>query len=104
MNTILVTGYFILLYINIVGALRCNYCSKVKTDNTCQYKETICNTGVMNYCYTKIVSAAFSIKKVSRGCSSVCRSISAKKKMFQKQMLCCIKDRCNNHTIWPKEK
>ncbi|XP_067326704.1 three-finger toxin 3FTx-Oxy6-like [Anolis sagrei] len=104
MNTILVTGYFILLYINIVGTLLCYHCSNVKTDNACQYKETTCNTKAINFCYTEIVSQGFSIKKVRRGCSSVCRSVSTKKRMFQKQMLCCIKDRCNDHTIWPRAK
>ncbi|XP_042329896.1 three-finger toxin 3FTx-Oxy6-like [Sceloporus undulatus] len=104
MSKILVMGFTILLYFNIVGTLVCHYCRNVKPDNTCEPKETTCRTAPMNYCFTQIISKEFSIQRVRRGCSRACYSIRFKKYRLERERLCCTKDRCNDHDIWVAKK
>ncbi|KAJ7305067.1 hypothetical protein JRQ81_010873 [Phrynocephalus forsythii] len=80
-----------------VGALQCHYCRNIKGDNTCMHKESTCNIGILNYCFTEITAKGFSIKHVRQGCSRYCHRRRVGANSYEKAMLCCSRNLCNDH-------
>ncbi|XP_054854567.1 prostate stem cell antigen-like [Eublepharis macularius] len=100
MNDILVLCFFTMLFLGIVGGIKCLGCANVGPDNKCKTKPYECSASKQRFCFTKKISKLQKIVKIQRGCTSFCRSESRIKYGYIVNTWCCYRDYCNKLNVW----
>ncbi|XP_053223523.1 protein PIP-1-like [Podarcis raffonei] len=99
MNKIVALGFLIILSLAAVGGLKCHKCTRVRKDNTCS-KQKICDVSPSRFCFIQRISKGGNIRRVHRGCTSVCVTVTNLSIDYIKYTYCCQTDYCNKNNIW----